>query len=108
MHRTESLKWVRLCGGTSWFGIADEGKSTSRRSRDNGAGLDVFEHEPTDEHCPLFRFDNVVVSPHIAGNDVKSMDDMVIEAAQCVIDLTQGRWPKSAVINSELKNTWRW
>ena len=73
-----------------------------------GAGLDVFEPEPTDQDNPLFRFDNVVVSPHIAGNDIQSLDNMFIEAAQCVIDLKEGRWPESAVINRELKDTWRW
>ncbi len=73
-----------------------------------GAGLDVFEHEPTNRDHPLFGFDNVVVCPHIAGNDTQSLDDMVVEAAQCVIDLTQGRWPDTAVINRGLKETWRW
>ena len=73
-----------------------------------GAGLDVFATEPTTADCELFRFDNVVVCPHIAGNDAKSMDDMMIEAAQCVIDLKNGRWPEAAVINPELKETWQW
>jgi len=32
-----------------------------------GAGIDVFEKEPTDPDNPLFKLDNVVLSPHTAG-----------------------------------------
>ena len=32
-----------------------------------GAGIDVFEKEPTDPTNPLFKLDNVVLSPHSAG-----------------------------------------
>ena len=73
-----------------------------------GAGLDVFEKEPTDPHNPLFDFDNVVVCPHIAGNDTKAMEDMGIEAAGYIIDLSHGKWPEGAVVNRELAEKWRW
>jgi phosphoglycerate dehydrogenase-like enzyme len=33
-----------------------------------GAGLDVFEQEPTPADNPLRRMENVFVSPHIAGS----------------------------------------
>jgi phosphoglycerate dehydrogenase-like enzyme len=71
-----------------------------------GAGLDVFELEPTDPDNPLYIMDNVVVSPHMAGNDILSVEDMGNEAAQCVIDLFNGRWPDGAVVNNELKGRW--
>lgn len=32
-----------------------------------GAGLDVFETEPLAEDSPLWDFDNVILSPHVAG-----------------------------------------
>lgn len=76
--------------------------------RIGGAGLDVFEQEPTSPDNPLYSMDNVVVSPHLAGNDDLSMEDMGNEAAQCVIDLSQGRWPEGAVVNDELKGRWTW
>ena len=73
-----------------------------------GAGLDVFEEEPSDPDHPLYAMDNVVVSPHIAGNDTLSMEEMGNEAAQCIIDLSSGRLPDSAVVNNELKGRWSW
>ena len=38
-----------------------------QQKRIAGAGIDVFEKEPTDPDNPLFKLDNVVLSPHSAG-----------------------------------------
>ncbi|MBW2338522.1 MAG: hypothetical protein JRF47_17545 [Deltaproteobacteria bacterium] len=38
-----------------------------RQSRIGGAGLDVFETEPLPEESPLRKLDNVILSPHNAG-----------------------------------------
>jgi phosphoglycerate dehydrogenase-like enzyme len=73
-----------------------------------GAGLDVFEQEPTNPKNPLYDFENVVVSPHIAGTDSLALDSMAAEAARCIVDLSKGVWPDGAVINNELKGKWRW
>ena len=51
-----------------------------------GAGLDVFEHEPPGK-SPLFELDNVLLTPHGAGTDRKSRDDMALSAAQAIVDL---------------------
>ena len=72
------------------------------------AGLDVFEQEPALPDNPLFALDNVVVSPHIAGNDELSSEHMGIEAAQNIVKLSQGQWPQGAVVNDELKQHWKW
>ena len=73
-----------------------------------GAGLDVYEKEPTTAGNPLYKFDNVVLSPHLAGTDSRSMEDMGIEAATCIAKLSRGQWPDGAVVNDALKSTWRW
>jgi D-3-phosphoglycerate dehydrogenase len=73
-----------------------------------GAALDVFEEEPPAKDNPLFAMDNVVLSPHIAGTDTRSMEDMGIECAQCIVKLRRGEWPVGAVVNDELRGGWKW
>ena len=74
----------------------------------SGAGLDVFEQEPAKADNPLFQFDNVVLSPHLAGIDRLSIQSMAIESADCVIKLSRNQWPAGAVVNDELRKTWKW
>jgi phosphoglycerate dehydrogenase-like enzyme len=40
-----------------------------------GAALDVFSEEPLPEDHPLWRLDNVILTPHIAGFHVGYIDD---------------------------------
>jgi D-3-phosphoglycerate dehydrogenase / 2-oxoglutarate reductase len=73
-----------------------------------GAGLDVFEKEPPESNNPLFKMDNVVVTTHLAGGDTQSLADMGAEAAGCVAKLYRGVWPEGCVINTSVKEGWRW
>jgi phosphoglycerate dehydrogenase-like enzyme len=52
--------------------------------------------------------DNVVVTPHAAGVDLQSRDDMALSAAQAIISLSRGEWPAEKVVNPEVKAKFRW
>jgi phosphoglycerate dehydrogenase-like enzyme len=72
-----------------------------------GAGLDVFEKEPPGEN-PLFTLDNVLLTPHAAGVDVRSRDDMARSAAESIVALSRGQWPAENVVNPEVRERFRW
>jgi D-3-phosphoglycerate dehydrogenase len=78
-----------------------------RNKRLAGAGLDVFEEEPPGK-IALFDLDNIVVTPHAAGGDVKSRDDMALSAAEAIASLSRGEWPTEKVVNPGVKSTFRW
>jgi phosphoglycerate dehydrogenase-like enzyme len=73
-----------------------------------GAALDVYEVEPAAADNPLFRLDNVIVTPHIASSDTRAYESMGVEAAQCIVRLYRGDWPEHAVVNNELRHGWNW
>jgi len=42
-----------------------------------GAGVDVTDPEPLPKGHPLWKFDNVIITPHIAGRSDRDRDRMV-------------------------------
>jgi len=67
-----------------------------------GAGLDVFEREPSPADNPLFRLKNVIVSPHVAGVTVESTIRMSAQTAQNVLDCFDGKLDRAVVVNQEV------
>jgi phosphoglycerate dehydrogenase-like enzyme len=72
-----------------------------------GAGLDVFEDEPPGKN-PMFALDNVVITPHQAGTDWRSRDDMARSAAEAIVSLSRGEWPSEKIVNPDVKAKYRW
>lgn len=67
-----------------------------------GAGIDPFVVEPAVPENPLFRHDNILVSPHSAGVTVESMFRMGANSAQNVVDCFDGKLDPANVINTEV------
>ena len=64
-----------------------------RENRIGGAALDVFAEQPLPADHPYFGFDNVVITPHMAGITEESMMRMGVGAAEETVRVLQGRLP---------------
>ncbi|MEM3641064.1 MAG: hydroxyacid dehydrogenase [Candidatus Bathyarchaeia archaeon] len=59
-----------------------------------GAALDVYEKEPPDFENPLFKLENVVLSPHMAAHTKEALRRMAVTVAEDVIAVLNGKRPK--------------
>lgn len=50
-----------------------------RSDSDNGAILDVFSREPVERKSPLFKLQNVILTPHISGNINLFIEDIQLD-----------------------------
>ena len=67
-----------------------------------GAGLDVFEEEPTSANNDLLTLDTVIASPHMAGVTVEAVAAMSIVTAQNILSVLDGDPNRDNVINKEV------
>jgi len=75
-----------------------------KEERIAGAGLDVFEQEPTPTSNPLLRLENVVVAPHISSASHETRSKMAEMAADNAIAFFEGRKPPN-LVNPEVLRT---
>ena len=64
-----------------------------REGRIGGAALDVFATQPLPPDHPYFSFDNVIITPHMAGITEESMMRMGIGAAEETMRILGGDLP---------------
>jgi D-3-phosphoglycerate dehydrogenase / 2-oxoglutarate reductase len=86
---------VNCCRG----GVVDEAALT-RALREGwiaGAGLDVFEQEPTDPANPLLRLENVIATPHAGGESTESAALSARVASRQAAAVLRGEWPNRVV-----------
>jgi D-3-phosphoglycerate dehydrogenase len=91
--------FINCCRGE----VVDEA-ALARALRDGalaGAGLDVFEKEPTDPGNPLLAMAQVVATPHAAGESVRSARESTRVASEQAAAVVRGEWP-SRVVNPEV------
>jgi D-3-phosphoglycerate dehydrogenase len=77
-----------------------------RTKRIAGAGLDVWEDEPPPHNHPLMAFDNVMVSPHVAGSTIEARENMGRIAAEQALAILDGKSPPR-LINPEVWPAYR-
>ena len=101
-----SMKPAAFVVNTARGGVVDENAllAALEAKRIGGAGIDVFESEPTPPRTdhPLLALDNVVVSPHCAGSTVESSIRMAEYSVRNVLDCFDGRLGPEVVVNRHL------
>jgi D-3-phosphoglycerate dehydrogenase / 2-oxoglutarate reductase len=87
--------FVNCCRG----GVVDEAALTRalQEGRIAGAGLDVFEQEPTDPANPLLRLPNVIATPHAGGESTESAALSARVASRQAAAVLRGEWPDRVV-----------
>jgi D-3-phosphoglycerate dehydrogenase len=64
-----------------------------------GAGLDVYDDEPSTSSNPLFNLDNILLSPHIAGVTQEATIRMSKQAVQNVLDIFDNKIDPEVILN---------
>jgi D-3-phosphoglycerate dehydrogenase len=67
-----------------------------------GAGLDVFDMEPTPLDNKLLSLDNVFASPHMAGVTVEAVQAMAVATARNILGVLDGEPNRDNTINPEV------
>ena len=67
-----------------------------------GAGLDVFDQEPTPPDNPLLRLDQVISSPHMAGVTTEAVAAMAVATSRNILSVIDGSPIRENTINPEV------
>lgn len=70
-----------------------------------GAALDVFTEEPVDSSNRFLKFDNVIVTPHIGGNTVETVERQSRMVVEDLLKIARGEKP-ARLLNPEVWEKW--
>lgn len=74
-----------------------------REKKIAGAGLDVFSKEPVSAVNPLLKFDNVIVTPHCAGNSKEALTATSQMVSEEALKILANQLPANLVNRSQFK-----
>ncbi|MGC3953904.1 MAG: phosphoglycerate dehydrogenase [Propionicimonas sp.] len=63
-----------------------------------GAAVDVYEVEPASSDNPLFALQNIICTPHSAGETGETYAEIGITTAKAVLDVLRGRDPQNRIV----------
>ena len=88
---------------TARGGLIDEAALVSalQSGKVGAAGLDVFANEPMPNDHPLFKFDQVVLTPHIGGLTQDAAERMAFSSAENILDFFEGKLDHTLIVNRE-------
>jgi D-3-phosphoglycerate dehydrogenase / 2-oxoglutarate reductase len=88
---------------TARGGIVDEGAlgAALAEGKVGAAGLDVFDDEPPAKDHPLLAFDQVLLTPHIAGLTQQAAERMAVSSVQNALDFFAGRLDSDLIVNKD-------
>ena len=71
-----------------------------------GAGLDVYEKEPPNNNNPLFKLENVLLTPHNAALTLECRKRMAIEMSENIINYLEdhSNLNKNNIVNRKILN----
>jgi D-3-phosphoglycerate dehydrogenase len=104
-HHLINEKTLRLMKRTAWLinvgrgAVVDERSliSSLREKRIAGAMLDVYEHYQIAPGHELFKLDNVILTPHLAGGTIASRSRASVAAAGEMLRMLAGERPINLV-----------
>ena len=88
---------------TARGGIVDENAlgAALAEGQVGAAGLDVFDDEPPAKDHPLLAFEQVLLTPHIAGLTQQAAERMAVSSVQNVLDFFAGRLDPDLIVNKD-------